>query len=127
VKGSSFKDTVKGHHGIWNRDWSICGRKVATKYRGFHFEAGTSASAERSGGNTMSDYTEMTEAGRQYAAAYETHYGSKNLREALEQYKKILAVHLGTKEAGYAKSQIQNIVSPRIGSRTGRSPSSPPP
>lgn len=58
----------------------------------------------------MSDNTEMTEAGRQYAAAYDTHYGSKNLRGAFEQYKKILADHPDTKEAGYATSQIQNIV-----------------
>ena len=58
----------------------------------------------------MSDNTEMTEAGRQYAAAYETHYGSKNLRDAFGLYKRILADHPDTKEAGYAKSQIQNIV-----------------
>ena len=58
----------------------------------------------------MNDNTEQTEAGRQYAVAYETHYKSQNLHIAFELYRKILADHPGTKEAGYAKSQIQNIV-----------------
>ena len=58
----------------------------------------------------MSDNTEQTEAGRQYAAAYEFHYNSQNLRKAFELYKEIMADHPDTKEAGYAKSQIQNIV-----------------
>ena len=58
----------------------------------------------------MGDNTEQTAAGRQYAAAYETHYSSHNLRKAFELYKRILADHPDTKEAGYAKSQIQNIV-----------------
>ena len=58
----------------------------------------------------MSNDTELTEAGRQYAAAYEIHYATKNLREAFGLYKGIIAAHPTTKEAGYAKSQIQNIV-----------------
>ncbi len=45
-------------------------------------------SAGHTGGNLMSDNTEQTEAGRQYAAAYETHYGSKNLQETFALYKK---------------------------------------
>ena len=62
----------------------------------------------------MSDNTEQTEAGRQYAAAYEFHYKSQNLRKAFELYKEILADHPDTKEAGYAKSQIQNIVNSTV-------------
>jgi hypothetical protein len=58
----------------------------------------------------MSDNTELTEAVRHFAAAYETRYGSQNLREAIERYKKILIYHPDTKEFGYAKSQFQNIV-----------------
>ena len=58
----------------------------------------------------MSDDTELTGAGRQYAAAYEIHYATKNLLEAFKLYKAIMTAHPGTREAGYAKSQIQNIV-----------------
>ena len=58
----------------------------------------------------MKKDTELTEASRLYAAAYEIHYGSKNLRESFALYKKILAEHPDTKEAEYAQSQIQNIV-----------------
>lgn len=59
----------------------------------------------------MKDNTEFTEAGRQYAAAYDIHYGSNDLREAFKLYRKIMTDYPDTKEAGYAKSQIQNIVS----------------
>jgi hypothetical protein len=58
----------------------------------------------------MSNGTKLTEAGRQYAAAYEIHYATKNLREAFKLYKAIMTAHPDTLEAGYAKSQIQNIV-----------------
>jgi hypothetical protein len=58
----------------------------------------------------MSSDTQKTEAGRQYAAAYEIHYANKNLRDAFKLYKEILIAYPDTKEAGYAKSQIQNIV-----------------
>ena len=58
----------------------------------------------------MSNDSELTEVGRQYAAAYEAHYKTKNLREAFKLYKAIMTAHPGTKEAGYANSQIQNIV-----------------
>jgi hypothetical protein len=73
-------------------------------------EVGQEAQAGRTGGNWMSNDRELTEAGRQYAAAYEIHYATKNLREAFKLYKGIMASHPDTKEAGYAKSQIQNIV-----------------
>jgi predicted translin family RNA/ssDNA-binding protein len=58
----------------------------------------------------MSDNTELTEAVRHFAAAYETRYGSKKLREAIERFKKILLDHPDIKESGYAKSLFQNIV-----------------
>lgn len=52
----------------------------------------------------------LTEAGQQYAAAYATHYTTKNLRTALGLYKSVISAHPGTREAGYSWSQIQNIV-----------------
>ncbi|TNF75814.1 MAG: hypothetical protein EP299_05835 [Acidobacteria bacterium] len=58
----------------------------------------------------MKNDTGLTEASRQYAAAYAAHYGTKNLREALEFYKGIVAAHPDSQEAGYSRSQIQNIV-----------------
>ncbi len=58
----------------------------------------------------MNHDTELTEAGRQYTAAYEIHYATKNLSEAFKRYKAIMTAHPGTKEAGYSESQIQNIV-----------------
>ena len=58
----------------------------------------------------MREDTEMTEAGRHYAAAYNTHYKTKDLRKAFELYKDVMVDHPDTKEAGYSKSQIQNIV-----------------
>ncbi|MBN2343129.1 MAG: hypothetical protein JXX29_19190 [Deltaproteobacteria bacterium] len=51
-----------------------------------------------------------TESSRQYAAAYELHYGSENLREAFTHYQNILREHPKSKEAGYARSQLQNII-----------------
>jgi hypothetical protein len=58
----------------------------------------------------MKNDTGLTEASRQYAAAYSAHYGTKNLRQALEFYKGIVAAHPDSQEAGYSRSQIQNIV-----------------
>lgn len=58
----------------------------------------------------MRDDTVLTEAGRQYAAAHEAHYGTKNLREALELYKGVMAAHPETRESADSRSQIQNIV-----------------
>ena len=68
------------------------------------------ALAGRIGGKGMREDTEMTEAGRHYAAAYKTHYETKDLRKAFELYKGVMVDHPNTKEAGYSKSQIQNIV-----------------
>jgi hypothetical protein len=107
-RGSLFKDTVDGHPRI--KIGRLVAGKLRAKCHGFYFEVGKRASTGRTGGIWMINNIELTEAGRQYAAAYEIHYGSKNLRKAFELYKKILTDHPDTKEAGYAKSQIQNIV-----------------
>lgn len=58
----------------------------------------------------MREATETTEAGRQYAAAYEAHYMTKDLREALGLYRGLTIAHPDTPEARYSRSQIQNIV-----------------
>jgi hypothetical protein len=58
----------------------------------------------------MGTETVITKASKQYAAAHEAHYKTKNLHEALELYKDITAVHPNTPEADYSLSQIQNIV-----------------
>ena len=58
----------------------------------------------------MSIATELTEAGRDYAAAYAAHYSDHDLPAALELYLKVMSAHPGTKEAGYARSQAQNII-----------------
>ena len=54
--------------------------------------------------------TEITEAGRQYAAAYAAHYTGRDLPVALQLYKKVMASHPSTLEAGYSRAQVQNIV-----------------
>ena len=58
----------------------------------------------------MLNDTELTEAGRQYAAAYAAHYTGRDLPVALQLYKKLLASHPGAQEAGYSQTQVQNIV-----------------
>ena len=58
----------------------------------------------------MRNDTELTEAGRQYAAAYAAQYKDRNLRAALQLYKQILASHSGAEEATYSRMQVQNIV-----------------
>lgn len=58
----------------------------------------------------MRNATGLTQAGLQYAAAHEAHYGTKDLRGALELYKGIVVEHPDSQEAGYSLSQIQNIV-----------------
>ncbi|BBO83135.1 hypothetical protein DSCO28_37010 [Desulfosarcina ovata subsp. sediminis] len=51
-----------------------------------------------------------TEAGQQYASAYDTHYVTKDVHKAFCLYEDIIAAHPGAKEAGYSRSQILNIV-----------------
>jgi hypothetical protein len=58
----------------------------------------------------MRNDTGLNEAGRQYAAAYEAHYTTKDLHEALELYRGVIVAHPKTQEAEYSRSQIQNIV-----------------
>jgi hypothetical protein len=58
----------------------------------------------------MRNDTGHTQAGKQYAAAYATHYTTKDLHEALELYRDVMAAHPNTQEAEYSRSQILNIV-----------------
>ncbi|MFO8073881.1 MAG: hypothetical protein R6V85_18625 [Polyangia bacterium] len=59
----------------------------------------------------MKKSAEKTEASRQYAAAHEAHYKTKDLGQALGLYRVVLDAHPETEEAKYSQSQIQNIVS----------------
>lgn len=58
----------------------------------------------------MRNETELTEACRQYAAAYAAHYVERDLPLALQLYKKLIASHPSAREADYARTQAQNIV-----------------
>jgi hypothetical protein len=58
----------------------------------------------------MRNDTELTEAGRQYAAAYAAHYTGRDLRLAVQLYMQVIASHPSGKEAGYSRMQVQNIV-----------------
>ena len=62
----------------------------------------------------MSIATELTEAGRSYAAAYAAHYTDHDLPTALQLYLKVLSAHANTPEAGYARSQAQNIINATV-------------
>ncbi len=58
----------------------------------------------------MKNITKVTEAGRQYATAYESHYTAKDMHKAFVLYSRIIAEHPAALEAEYSRSQIQNIV-----------------
>jgi hypothetical protein len=58
----------------------------------------------------MEDSTILTEAGKKYAAAYDTHYTVKDMHEAFVLYGRLIAAHPDTQEAKYSRSQVQNIV-----------------
>ena len=58
----------------------------------------------------MRNKTEHTEANRQYATAYATHYTEHDLPVAMRLYKQIMASHPSDPEAEYSRVQIQNIV-----------------
>ena len=58
----------------------------------------------------MIDNTILTEAGQQYATAYDAHYKTKDVYKAFKLYERIIAAHPDTQEAGYSRSQVQNIV-----------------
>jgi hypothetical protein len=51
-----------------------------------------------------------TEAGRQYIAAQEAQYETKDLHEALDLYRALVAAHPNAQEAEYSRTQIRNIV-----------------
>ena len=58
----------------------------------------------------MRNKTELTEANRQYAAPYATHYTEHDLPSAMGLYKQVMASHPSDPEAEYSRVQIQNIV-----------------
>jgi len=58
----------------------------------------------------MRNKTELTEANREYATAYATHYTEHDLPAAMRLYKQVMASHPGDPEAEYSRVQIQNIV-----------------
>jgi hypothetical protein len=58
--------------------------------------------------------TALTAAGRDYAAAYSTHYTARSLPEALQLYVKLVASHPGSEEAGYSRTQAQNIINATV-------------
>jgi len=58
----------------------------------------------------MKNNNSVTEAGKQYTAAHDVHYKTKELPRAFQLYRDIIADHPDTKEAGYSLSQVQNIV-----------------
>ncbi len=58
----------------------------------------------------MKHVCDSTEAARQYAAAYATHYSDRRLPAALRMYQNVLTSFPDTPEAGYARMQIQNII-----------------
>lgn len=62
----------------------------------------------------MKTETELTEAGRDYAAAYAAHYTDHDLPTALQLYLKVVSSCPGTKEAGYARAQAQNIINATV-------------
>ena len=62
----------------------------------------------------MKTEKELTEAGREYAAAYAAHYTDRDLPTALQLYLKVVSSHPGTKEAGYARAQAQNIINATV-------------
>jgi hypothetical protein len=58
----------------------------------------------------MENNTIVTEAGKKYAAAYDTHYTEKDMREAFVLYGSLIEAHPDSQEAKHSRSQIQNIV-----------------
>lgn len=50
------------------------------------------------------------EAGKKYAAAYETHYTQQNFHSAFCQYVDLIDLYPDSLEAKYARTQLDNIV-----------------
>jgi hypothetical protein len=69
-----------------------------------------SQSSFSEGATDMKNDTELTEAGRQYTAAYATHYTQRDLPAALRLYMNLMESHPSTPEASDSWSQVQNIV-----------------
>jgi hypothetical protein len=59
-----------------------------------------------------------TEAGQQYALAYEAQYKTKEIQKAFALYEHIITAQPDTQEAGYSRSQIQNIVNAVVPKKT---------
>ena len=66
--------------------------------------------AVKNGGTDMINNLKQTEAGQEYAAAYDAHYTTKDMHKAFVLYQSIIKAHPDTLEAGYSRSQVQNIV-----------------
>jgi len=58
----------------------------------------------------MSNHIDVTDAGREYAAAYAAQYTTCDLPLALRLYQQLLRSHPGTREFDYSRTQVQNIV-----------------
>ena len=58
----------------------------------------------------MKTKTELTEATREYAAAYAAHYTEHDLPSAMRLYRQVMGSHPSNPEAEYSRVQIQNIV-----------------
>lgn len=58
----------------------------------------------------MKNESKLTEASRQYAAAYAAHYAARDLPLALHCYQKLMASHPDAPEADYSRMQVHNIV-----------------
>ncbi len=58
----------------------------------------------------MSEDSALTEAAREYEAAYAAHYTERDLGLALQLYQSLIASHASAREAGYSRMQVQNIV-----------------
>ncbi len=54
----------------------------------------------------MKNNTILTEAGKKYAAAYNTHYTVKDMHEAFVLYGRLIAAHPDTQEAKHSRSQV---------------------
>lgn len=65
----------------------------------------------------MLKYNDTSEAARQYAEAYASHYTAVNLPEAIRAYCQLIKHHAGTIQAGYARAQVQNIANQVVPAR----------
>lgn len=52
----------------------------------------------------------LTEAGQQYATAYDMHYAKKDLHKAFVLYENVIAEHPAAREAEFSRAQVHNIV-----------------